>query len=153
MTTAARAFPALGTTAEVLVTSPGDLGAAVDLLSAELAAIDSACSRFRADSEISRLHETAGRQVRVGELLAEALGAALRAARLTGGLVDPTVGAAIRALGYDRDFALVAGGGGGGGGVGWGGGGGAAARTPPPGGPRRGGPPAARGEGGGGGRY
>ncbi|WP_372665673.1 FAD:protein FMN transferase [Amycolatopsis kentuckyensis] len=107
MTTAARAFPALGTTAEVLVTDPGRLGAAVDLLSAELAAIDLACSRFRADSEISRLHETAGRQVRVGALLAEALGAALRAARLTDGLVDPTVGAAVRALGYDRDFAQI----------------------------------------------
>ncbi|SEF25131.1 thiamine biosynthesis lipoprotein [Amycolatopsis pretoriensis] len=109
MTTAARAFPGLGTTAEVVVTVPGLLGAAVDLLSAELAAIDLACSRFREDSEISRLHETAGRQVRVGALLAEALGAALRAARLTDGLVDPTVGAAIRALGYDRDFAQLAG--------------------------------------------
>ncbi|MFJ9782325.1 FAD:protein FMN transferase [Amycolatopsis sp. NPDC101161] len=107
MTTAARAFPALSTTAEVVVTDPGRLGTAVDLLEAELAAIDLACSRFRADSEISRLHETAGRQVRVGALLAEALAAALRAARLTDGLVDPTVGAAVRALGYDRDFALL----------------------------------------------
>ncbi|GAB3149554.1 FAD:protein FMN transferase [Amycolatopsis stemonae] len=109
MTTAARAFPALGTTAEVLVTDPPKLDAAVALLHEELAAIDLACSRFRTDSEISRLHETAGRQVRVGPLLAEALGAALRAARLTDGLVDPTVGAAVRALGYDRDFALLEG--------------------------------------------
>ena len=37
-----------------------------------------------------------------------ALEAALRAARLTGGLVDPTVGSALRVLGYDRDFAAVA---------------------------------------------
>ncbi|GLY38595.1 FAD:protein FMN transferase [Amycolatopsis sp. NBRC 101858] len=110
MTTAARAFPALGTTASVVVTDPGRLSEAAALLSEELDAIDLACSRFRADSEISRLHEQAGRQVRVGELLAEALGAALRAARLTGGLVDPTVGAAVRALGYDRDFALISGG-------------------------------------------
>ncbi|MCR6488048.1 FAD:protein FMN transferase [Amycolatopsis sp. OK19-0408] len=107
MTTAARAFPALGTTAEVLVTDPRRLDAAVSLLRAELAAIDLACSRFRPDSEISRLHERAGRQVQVGALLAEALGVALRAARLTDGLVDPTVGAAVRELGYDRDFALV----------------------------------------------
>jgi thiamine biosynthesis lipoprotein len=105
------AFRALGTTAEVLVTDPARLGTAVELLHEELEAIDAACSRFRADSEISRLHETAGRQVRVGPLLAEALGTALRAARLTGGLVDPTVGAAVRALGYDRDFASVATGG------------------------------------------
>ncbi len=101
------AFRALGTTASVLVTDPSRLSSAAALLREEVDAIDLACSRFRADSEISRLHEQAGRQVRVGELLAEALGAALRAARLTGGLVDPTVGAAIRALGYDRDFARV----------------------------------------------
>ncbi|MFI5590328.1 FAD:protein FMN transferase [Amycolatopsis sp. NPDC051758] len=109
MTPASTAFRALGTTAEVLVTDPARLGSAVELLHEELDAIDQACSRFRADSEISRLHEAAGWEVRVGPLLAEALSAALRAARLTGGLVDPTVGAAVRALGYDRDFALVAG--------------------------------------------
>ncbi|MEV4055310.1 FAD:protein FMN transferase [Amycolatopsis sp. NPDC049688] len=103
------AFPALGTTAELVVTDPAWLEPAAALLREELAAIDAACSRFRADSEISRLHAAAGRQVRVGPLLAEALGVAFRAARLTGGLVDPTVGAAVRDLGYDRDFALVTG--------------------------------------------
>ncbi|MEA5360101.1 FAD:protein FMN transferase [Amycolatopsis sp., V23-08] len=100
-------FRALGTTAEVLVTDPARLHTAVELLRNELDAVDAACSRFRADSEISRLHDAAGRQVRVGPLLTEALAAALRAARLTGGLVDPTVGTAVRALGYDRDFAAV----------------------------------------------
>ncbi|MGV9366997.1 FAD:protein FMN transferase [Amycolatopsis sp. NPDC003731] len=102
------AFPALGTTAELIVTDPTRLGEAVALLREELAAIDAACSRFRPDSEISRLHEAAGREVRVGPLLAEALKVALRAARLTDGLVDPTVGAAVCALGYDGDFASVA---------------------------------------------
>ncbi|WP_439381726.1 FAD:protein FMN transferase [Amycolatopsis lexingtonensis] len=108
MTTAATAFRALGTTAEVVVTDPARLGAAAELLREELAAIDRACSRFRADSEISRLHEKAGKQIRVGPLLAEALGVALRAARVSDGLVDPTVGSAVRDLGYDRDFAEVA---------------------------------------------
>jgi len=99
------AFPALGTTAEVLVT--GDLAVAVGLLREELDAVDAACSRFREDSEIERLHRDAGRAVEVTPLLAEALAVALRAARLTGGLVDPTVGAAVCSLGYDRDFAAV----------------------------------------------
>jgi thiamine biosynthesis lipoprotein len=45
--------------------------------------------------------------VRVGPLLLEAVGAALRAARLTDGDVDPTIGGALIALGYDRDFAAV----------------------------------------------
>ncbi len=40
-------------------------------------------------------------------MLLEAVSAALRAARLTGGDVDPTVGEALIALGYDRDFAVV----------------------------------------------
>ena len=108
-TTAARAtFPSLGTTADLVVTDGARLDDAVELLRAELAALDLACSRFRADSEISRLHEQAGRPVRVGPLLAEALGVALEAARSTDGLVDPTVGSAVRALGYDTDFASIA---------------------------------------------
>jgi thiamine biosynthesis lipoprotein len=40
-------------------------------------------------------------------VLAEAIGVALRAAALTEGDVDPTVGGALAALGYDRDFAQV----------------------------------------------
>jgi thiamine biosynthesis lipoprotein len=98
---------ALGTSALLLVADPGRLDRAAAVLRSELADIDLACSRFRPDSEITKLHRSAGRPVTVGPLLAEAIDAALRAAELTGGLVDPTVGAAVRALGYDRDFAQV----------------------------------------------
>jgi thiamine biosynthesis lipoprotein len=51
-----------------------------------------------------------GRPVPVSALLANLVAASLRAARMTGGAVDPTVGGAMRRIGYDRDFALVAGG-------------------------------------------
>jgi thiamine biosynthesis lipoprotein len=44
----------------------------------------------------------------VGALLAEAVEVALRAARLTGGAVDPTVGPALVALGYDVTFTDIA---------------------------------------------
>lgn len=98
---------ALGTTAVLVVTEPRALDRAEEVLRSELIDIDDACSRFRPDSEISRLHDRAGAAVVVGPLLAEALTAALRAAALTDGLVDPTVGAAVSALGYDRDFAAV----------------------------------------------
>jgi thiamine biosynthesis lipoprotein len=98
-------FPALGTTATLVVTRPDRLPAAEQVLRAELAAVDQACSRFRDDSEISELHRRAGREVAVSPLLFQALDAAIRAARLTGGLVDPTVGSAVIELGYDRDFA------------------------------------------------
>ena len=43
----------------------------------------------------------------VSPLLLDAIDAALRAADLTGGLVDPTVGRTLIALGYDRDFSAI----------------------------------------------
>ena len=99
---------ALGTTAELLVTDPGRLVAARRAVEAELAEIDRACSRFRDDSELTRLNSAGGEPVRVGKLLLEAIEAALRAARGSGGLVDPTVGEAMDAIGYDRDFGEIA---------------------------------------------
>ena len=47
-------------------------------------------------------------RVPASPLFLEAVDASLRAARLTGGLVVPTVGGALEAIGYDRDFAAVA---------------------------------------------
>jgi thiamine biosynthesis lipoprotein len=86
------------------VTVENRLPAAQRAVESVLEAIDLSCSRFRPDSELSRLNEANGRWVPVGPLLFEALEAALWAARTTGGLVDPTVGGSLRALGYDRDF-------------------------------------------------
>jgi len=95
---------ALGTLVQLVVTDPAALPGARRLLEDDLAAVDATCSRFRDDSEIRSL--TGGRH-RISPLLAEALGVALRAARLTDGDVDPTVGAAMSAAGYDRDFRQI----------------------------------------------
>jgi thiamine biosynthesis lipoprotein len=100
-------FPVFGTTAHLLVTDPTRLAPALRLLHAELAAIDVACSRFRADSELSRVNAADGAAVVVGPLLAEALDVAWQAAQESGGLVDPTVGASVIGLGYDRTFASL----------------------------------------------
>ncbi|MEU8515876.1 FAD:protein FMN transferase [Kitasatospora sp. NPDC048722] len=100
-------FPALGTTATVLTVDHRALPEAERILRHELAAVDRACSRFRPDSELSRVNAAAGRPVAVGELFALALQAALRAAELTDGAVDPTVGRAVIGLGYDRTFAVL----------------------------------------------
>jgi thiamine biosynthesis lipoprotein len=100
-------FTALGTTALLLVSVPERLDVAERALRTELRLIDESCSRFRPDSEISRLHEQPGSAVTVSPVLGEALDAALIAAALTDGLVDPTVGQAVRDLGYDRDFAQL----------------------------------------------
>lgn len=98
---------ALGTFATLLVSDPDVLADATEILTAELAAIDLACSRFRPDSELWRACSAGGRPVPVSPLFAEALDVALNAARLTDGDVDPTCGRSLAALGYDRDFALV----------------------------------------------
>lgn len=73
----------------------------------ELDAVDRACSRFRADSELSRANARAGRATPASPLLIEALEQALRAAELTDGDVDPTVGRALELAGYDRDWRLL----------------------------------------------
>jgi thiamine biosynthesis lipoprotein len=74
------------------------------MLADELEAIDLACSRFRDDSELQVVHANAGSAVPVGDLLFEALQVAVDAAERTDGAVDPTVGNAIAALGYDADL-------------------------------------------------
>jgi thiamine biosynthesis lipoprotein len=100
-------FPAWGSTAVVAVTDPPALVPARSAVEDVIAAFDVACSRFRQDSELSAVNAAAGMAVRASPLLLDAVEAALRAARLTGGDVDPTVGEALVALGYDRDFAAV----------------------------------------------
>jgi thiamine biosynthesis lipoprotein len=98
---------ALGTFATVLTTEQNAVGFALELLEAELAAVDLACSRFRPDSELTMVADAAARPVRVSPLLADALAVALEAARLTDGDVDPTCGLSLVRLGYDRDFAAA----------------------------------------------
>src|SRR5580698_9660647 len=100
-------FSVFGTTATLLVSDPGLLDHARAIADAELAAVDMACSRFRPDSELSRLNGSGGAVVPVSRLFAELVDAALRAARLTDGDVDPTCGQALEEIGYDRDFAVL----------------------------------------------
>jgi len=98
---------ALGTTVVVAVTDADALEAARDAVGLEVDALDRACSRFRDDSDLTRLNEAGGFPVVVSPLLAEAIRVALRAARLTDGDVDPTVGGALEAIGYDVDFSAI----------------------------------------------
>ncbi len=64
---------------------------------------DGVFSRFRENSELNRVN-AAGQAFLVSPLFAEMIEAALRAREQTGGLVDPTLGAALETAGYDRDF-------------------------------------------------
>jgi thiamine biosynthesis lipoprotein len=93
----------------LVVTDPAALAGARAALVADLDDVDRACSRFRPDSELAAVETAAGRWVPVSPLLAELIGVALQAARRTDGDVDPTVGSALVALGYDRDIGELAG--------------------------------------------
>jgi FAD:protein FMN transferase len=92
---ATAAWPALGTMAELAVTDPALLADARDLLADELADVDAACSIYRPDSELLAVNAAAaaGHPVPVSPLLADAISAALQAARRTNGALDPTGGA------------------------------------------------------------
>lgn len=108
--TAFAAWTALGMLIQLVVTAPGPAAEARELLEADLLALDLACSRFRADSELVAVGNVARDAsgpvtVSVSPLLAEAVAVALRAAQLTDGDLDPTVGGVLADLGYDRDFA------------------------------------------------
>lgn len=61
-------------------------------------------SRFRPESELCRVNESQREVVVVSKSFAQMAERALKAARATRGLVDPTLGAALRSAGYDRDF-------------------------------------------------
>ena len=70
---------------------------------------DAVFSRFRPDSELNRVN--ARRQARRSSRRCSRamVEAALWARETTGGLVDPTLGVALEAAGYDRDFAELRG--------------------------------------------
>jgi thiamine biosynthesis lipoprotein len=64
-------------------------------------------SRFWPASELNRVNASEAPTVLVSPLFARVVQVALDAGRSTGGLVDPTLGVAIEAVGYDRDFPLL----------------------------------------------
>lgn len=96
-------FRAMGSDVHLLVPDgvAGEAAGAVEHLFATWEAV---LSRFRPESELSRLNARAGVPVGVGPILLAAVEASLEAARATGGLFDPTLGHELVRLGYDRSF-------------------------------------------------
>jgi FAD:protein FMN transferase len=64
-------------------------------------------SRFRLDSELSRLNARAGENQAVSECIWQVLQVALQAEALTDGLVNPLILEALVQAGYDRTFDLI----------------------------------------------
>jgi thiamine biosynthesis lipoprotein len=94
-------------TVRLVVDDPAVLPDASADLDALLARVDRVASRFRPDSALSIANARAGKPTPVPRLLVDLVRAALDAAELTHGAVDPTVGLALRRSGYDRDIADI----------------------------------------------
>ena len=94
------------TTARLVVTKPTLLAAARELCDGILRDVDRAANRFDPTSELSRLRGD-GAPTEISPLLVDLVREARTAAERTGGAVDPTVGTAMHALGYDRDIELL----------------------------------------------
>ena len=103
-TYAAQRWAALGTYVDLVVADADRLASARTACERLLARIDLALSRFRADSDLTAANRAAGSWVRADPLLIRATAAAVRVAEATDGLVDPTLGRHLVALGYDRDL-------------------------------------------------
>lgn len=100
-------FRAMGTRCHVLVTGPGGAGL-LDLAVQRIDELERRWSRFRPDSEISRLNtQLADAQARPRPVSSATLDLCLRAqlaAQRTGGVWNPLVGRTVVGLGYDRSF-------------------------------------------------
>lgn len=103
-----RTFRAMGCEVRVLAEGRGErLQSVLDGIPRWVEAHESALSRFRPQSQLSSLNASPGVAQPVAPALWSAIDDALRAAEWSGGLVTPTVGAAMRRAGYDRDFASL----------------------------------------------
>ena len=98
---------ALGTYVHLSTADAAALEPALQIATRLLEDVDRSCSRFRKDSDLVRANAHAGSWTDVDPLLVKAVGAAMEAAAQTDGLVDPTLGHAMTAAGYDRDISLV----------------------------------------------
>ena len=97
-------FHAMGTEVELFV--QGSAGDRWDEIEMEFERLEQSMSRFRPDSELSRLNRD-GRIVGSPSLV-EVVTAAVEARESSGGLFDPTVHDAVVAAGYDRTFECLA---------------------------------------------
>jgi FAD:protein FMN transferase len=101
-------FAALGTTCGLLIDTEESPAVRLSLIAAEgeVLRLEALLSRFRPDSELSRLNRDG--RIQAGPELLELVQLALEARDSTGGRFDPTVLPALLAAGYDRSFDAVA---------------------------------------------
>ena len=92
---------------EVHVLLPEDRGDAIALVRALFESWEATLSRFRPESELSRLNARAGDTAAAGPLLFHVVATALDAARSTDGAFDPTLLRQLVGIGYGKSFARM----------------------------------------------
>ena len=99
-----RAIQAMGTTVEMFVDAAAGeaVARAFDEACAEIERLEALLSRFRSESELSRLNRRG--RLRAGDDLFAVVALALQARASSDGRFDPTVHDAMVAAGYDRTF-------------------------------------------------
>ena len=97
-------FRAMGTTIEMQGPSHQRLETAFRIVVERFDEDERRFSRFRADSELSRVNGSSGRPTGISQTFAEVVRLALAGAASSDPWFDPTVHDALVAAGYDRDF-------------------------------------------------
>lgn len=100
-------FEALGTYVFLASRRPASATPMRRLAVEVLRDVDRSCSRFREDSDLSRVNRHPGEWVQVDPMLVAAVATACDSAGHTDGLVNPLLGRPLVQLGYDRDFGLL----------------------------------------------
>jgi thiamine biosynthesis lipoprotein len=108
MTAVDRRFQAMGCTIRLIIDDGRAAGSppeeAFERAQRFVLSFDHRLSRFRADSELTRLNSTDSEQVTASALMRALVRAATWAAKRSGGLVDPTLGRDLAALGYSTSW-------------------------------------------------
>jgi thiamine biosynthesis lipoprotein len=99
------AFRAMGSQFNVWLETDADGEAVLQQVPGWVETIEAHLSRFRPESELSRLNARSAKWVTVSDTLLQATLAARRAAWLSGGLCNPLILPALVAAGYERSFA------------------------------------------------
>jgi thiamine biosynthesis lipoprotein len=96
-------FAAMGTTVTVIAAAPAGAAATRALF----AVLERRLSRFLPSSELSHINRSAAPTLSVSSTMARLLARAAELRERTGGLVDPAVGGAVAAWGYDCTFGII----------------------------------------------
>lgn len=103
-----RSFRAMNTDVELILCVSGQYQVigqrALERAQHTFETVEKTLSRFEPESELSRLNVSGGSLFKASLLLFQVVKASLEAARVTGGIFDPTVLPDLLAAGYDRSF-------------------------------------------------